>query len=311
MAEDNTQSVLRRKLAARKPAAEAAGVTPVKALRLALARAAQHVPGLELVIEGMTEARRSLTEVLDMPPDRALLAMLGGPGESLGLIAIAPGVLAGLIEVMTMGRAAAGEPAARKPTRTDAAMSAGLIDRALAGVEEESAASQDVVWAGGFRYASFLDDPRPLGLLLEDVTYRVFQVTLSLAGGARRGELLLVLPAQGRGAAPMQAPVAPAEVEEAPVTLADVVMGASAQLTAVLHRVTIPLAAVLRLQAGDVLPIPAAALERIVLEGGDGRRLAEGKLGQNRGNRAVRLSGQVARSSAATADMRPAAGAAG
>ena len=310
MAGDSTQSVLRRKLAARKPVA-AAGVTPVKALRLALARAAQEVPGLELVIEGMTEARRSLTEVLDLPPDRALLGMLGGPGESLGLIAIAPGVLAGLIEVMTMGRAGLGEPAARKPTRTDAAMSAGLIDRVLTGVEEELAASQDVVWAGGFRYASFLDDPRPLGLLLEDVTYRVFLVTLSLAGGARRGEVLLVLPAQGRGVAPALAPVEHMAADEVPVTLADVVMGASAQLTAVLHRVTIPLAAVLRLQAGDVLPIPAAALERIVLEGADGRRLAEGKLGQNRGNRAVRLSGQASRSSAATAEMRPAAGAAG
>jgi flagellar motor switch protein FliM len=44
------------------------------------------------------------------------------------------------------------------------------------------------------------------------------------------------------------------------------------------------------LAAGDLVPLPMAALDRIGFEGLDGRRLAEGKLGQNRGMRAVRLS---------------------
>ena len=53
----------------------------------------------------------------------------------------------------------------RKPTRTDAAMVAGLIDAALAGLEQALLQEADLVWAGGFRYASFLDDARPIGLL--------------------------------------------------------------------------------------------------------------------------------------------------
>ncbi len=292
-------SVLRRKAAAgRLP--EVGAMTPAKALRLALARAGQAVPGLDLTVEKLDEARRSLAELLDLPPERALLAMIEGPGEGLGLVAISPGMLTALIEMMTTGRAGTGEPAARKATRTDAAMTAGMVDRILAGLETDLASSLDVIWAGGFRYASFLDDPRPLGLLLEDVPYRVFQADLSFARGQRRGEVLIALPAEGRGAPPKA--VAKQAARAAPaVRLADVVMTAPATLSAVLHRLTIPLSAVLGLRAGDLVPIPATALERIVLEGVDGRRLAEGKLGQNRGSRAVRLNPQPGQAEAAAA----------
>jgi flagellar motor switch protein FliM len=300
---DSAGSVLRRKTGAARPRADTPGeAVAVRALRLALGRAGQAVPGLGLEVAGLTEARLSLSELLDLPPDRALLAMIEGPGEALGLIALSPGVLATLIEAQTTGRVGQGVPLARKPTRTDAAMSAELIDRVLAGLGAELDASPDRVWAGGFRYASFLDDPRPLELLLEDTAYRVFRATLSLATGARQGEVLLALPAVGRGKAPMTAlPLAAAAPPvPPPSTLAEVALAAPAQLTAVLHRLTIPLSAVLGLKPGDVVPVPSAALDQIVIEGLDGRRLAEGKLGQNRGHRAVRLAAAPGRTAAAT-----------
>lgn len=314
---DSAGSVLRRKTGAARPRADAAGEpVAVRALRLALGRAGQAVPGLGLEVAGLTEARLSLAELLDLPPDRALLAMIEGPGEALGLIALSPGVLATLIEAQTTGRVGQGDPVARKPTRTDAAMSAGLIDRVLTGLGAELDAMADRVWAGGFRYASFLDDPRPLELLLEDTAYRVFRAALSLAAGARQGEVLLALPAAGRGKAPATAlPLTAAVPLTPPPTLADVALAAPAQLTAVLHRMTIPLAAVLALKPGDVVPVPSAALDQIVIEALDGRRLAEGKLGQNRGHRAVRLAAtpgvaaaQPAPPAAAPAPVPPRAG---
>ena len=42
------------------------------------------------------------------------------------------------------------------------------------------------------------------------------------------------------------------------------------------------LARVAGLAVGDVLPLSLATLDRVSVEGLDGRRLAEGKLGQNR-----------------------------
>ena len=71
--------------------------------------------------------------------------------------------------------------------------------------------------------------------------------------------------------------------------LSDQVMQTEARLGAILHRVTLPLGAVMALLPGEILPLPAAALGHVVVEGVDGRPLATGKLGQNRGMRAVRL----------------------
>jgi flagellar motor switch protein FliM len=184
----------------------------------------------------------------------------------------------------------------RKPTRTDASMVADMIDRALQELEAGLESDPDLIWAGGFRYASFLDDPRPLGLLLEEEYYRVLQAELRLGNGARSGPVMLALPAEGRGRTPKPAPTAtPAPVAAALFSKAlnDQVMRTEADLAAVLHRFTVPLSYVMALQEGDLVPLSSAALDRIVLEGLDGRPLATGRLGQNRGMRAVRLAPQA------------------
>jgi len=248
---------------------------------------------LPLEVTTLRADRRSLTEVLELPPDRALISVLEGPDDGLGLIIVSPPVVSGMIEMLTMGRVAAAAPALRKPTRTDAAMIAPVIDAALAGLEAALAQEADLVWAGGFRYASFLDDPRPLALLLEDVAYRVLTAEVTLAHGPRSGEVLLVLPAEGRGLSPQNRHLADEDMASGPAftaALAAQVQVSGCQLTAVLDRLTLPVATVMGLKPGDVLTLPRAALDRIGFEGLDGRRVAEGKLGQNRGLRAVRLT---------------------
>jgi flagellar motor switch protein FliM len=175
-------------------------------------------------------------------------------------------------------------------------MVADMIDRALQELETGLESDPDLTWAGGFRYASFLDDPRPLGLLLEEEYYRVIQAELRLGNGAKSGAVMLALPAEGRGRAPKPAPTAtPAPVAAAlfAKALSDQVMRTEADLSAVLHRITVPLSFVMALKAGDLVPLSTAALDQIVLEGLDGRPLATGRLGQNRGMRAVRLAPQA------------------
>jgi flagellar motor switch protein FliM len=72
--------------------------------------------------------------------------------------------------------------------------------------------------------------------------------------------------------------------------LAEQLSGAEVRLEAVLTRVSLPLSQVVGLSVGDQLVLNAAALDKISLEGLDGRKMAEGRLGQNRGLRAVRLT---------------------
>lgn len=284
--------VIRRRLGRAQALLAEGGPGADRAFRLAIARGARDLLKLMLDVDSLVLDRHSLTELLDMLPERALIGILEGPQEGLGLICIAPDVLAGLIEARTIGRVTSQPAMVRKPTRTDAAMVAELIDATLHGAEGMLQEDNDLIWLGGFRYASFIDDPRPLGLLLEDAPYRVLRASVSLSDGLKRGEVLLALPAEGKGPRPALRPVVVEVDDPGPIFtagLAEQVQASECTLDAVLMRLTIPLSAVMGLKVGDLVPLPMAALDRIGFEGLDGRKLAEGKLGQNRGMRAVRL----------------------
>lgn len=292
VAEISSDTVLRRKILAARPQVAEGGPGADRGWRLALARAARDDMKLALDVAGLVLDRRSLAELLELTPERGLIAVLDGPRDGLGLLMISAPVLAGMIEAQTIGRVGSGPVAARKPTRTDAAMVAGMIDAALSGLEASLAQEADLVWAGGFRYASFLEDARPLGLLLEDTTYRVLTTDVSLGQGARTGEVILALPAEGRGMMPQTfaAPVVDAHGPSFADALALQVEAADCVLQAVVARLSLPLSRLMDLKVGEVMALPRAGIDRISFEGLDGRAVAEGRLGQNRGMRAIRLT---------------------
>lgn len=281
--------VIRRKIdRARQPQAEGAPGAD-RGWRLALARAARDAMGLDLEVRRLQVMRVSLTELLDIAPDRALVSVLDGPQGGLGVLLLAPTVTAALIEMQTLGRLASQPPAPRKPTRIDAAMVAGVIDRALAGLDETLAEEADRIWAAGFRYASFLEDLRPLALLLEEESYRVLLADVVVGAGAREGQVILVLPATGRGE---HAASASAEAEAAPqftLALAAQVQAVDCRLEAVIGRLTLPIRQIMGLQPGDVLELPFSGIDTVSIETMEGRRIASARLGQNRGMRALKV----------------------
>ncbi len=290
---DRHDGVIRRKLAAGKAVLTEGGPGADRSWRLALARAARDQLGLALDVTSMTVERRSLAELLEMPPERSMIVVLDGPQEGLGLLVLSPDVLAGMIEVQTVGRVGSTAVAPRRPTRTDAAMVVATIDAALTGLEQALAQEADLVWTSGFRYASFLDDPRPLGLLLDDIGYRALRADVALAQGLRIGQILLALPAEGRGRPPKVSGLPVSETKDVgpafTKALAVQVEAADCVLAGVLARFSVPLSRVLGMKVGEVLILPMAAIDRISVEGLDGQRVAVGRLGQNRGMRAVRL----------------------
>ena len=301
--------IIRKKVAAGRSNQPEGGPGADRAWRLALARAANDILALPLEVARLSVNRRSLAELLELAPERALIAVLEGPAEGLGILMLSPPVLSAMIEMQTIGRVSTSAPPVRKPTRTDASMVADMIDQALQELESGLESDPDLIWAGGFHYASFLEDPRPLGLLLEEEHYRVLQAELRLGNGAKSGAVMLALPAEGRGRAPKPAPTAtPAPVAAALFSkaLSDQLMRTEADIAAVLHRFTVPLSFVMALKTGDLVPLSTAALDRIVLEGLDGRPLASGRLGQYRGMRAVRLAPQAAAETAPSMEIGPA-----
>lgn len=175
--------VIRRKIDRARPTQAEGAPGADRGWRLALARAARDAMGLDLEFRSLTIARQSLAEILEQAPDLALIALLDGPRGGLGVIMLGPSVTASFIEKQTLGRLGSQTPPPRRASRIDAAMVAGVIDRALVGLDETLADEADFNWAGGFRYASYLEDARPLGLLLEEDAYRVLSAEVALGGG--------------------------------------------------------------------------------------------------------------------------------
>lgn len=284
--------VLQRKLGRADPAMPQGAD---RAWRLALARAARDALALALDVAAVAERPATLAELVEGLEPRALLAMLDRDGgEELGLFAADPALLAGLVALMTTGSAPLSGDSARKPTRTDAAMVAPLVDAALAGWADDLLGSADAGWATGWRYASHLADARPLALLLDDTSYRLFQAEVALPDAGLSGRILLALPAapRPRKGAPPPPEAAPAADTGFQQAFARQVQTVAVRIEAELVRLSLPLSRVLALQVGEVLPLAEATVARLVLRGVDGQPVAEGRLGQMRGMRAVRLCGQ-------------------
>ena len=268
-----------------------------RAWRIALARAARDHMKLALGFERLNVAEVGLIEVLETPMDRALILMLEGGGGALGLLVISAPILSGMIEMLTLSRLAS-DPAdaPRSPTRTDAAMVVDMIDAALSAFAQAMMEQGVTAWSQPYHYAAFIEDPRPLHLMLEDGNYRLLRADVHLEHGARQGAVTLAFPVQA--GAQMDFPMPEpdffvqdtGDVDAFASEFSEQITAVATHLDAVLARITLPLDRILRLQSGEVLALSGAGLDSIQMLGIDGLPLAMGKLGQQRGLRAIRLN---------------------
>ncbi|HEY9020847.1 MAG TPA: FliM/FliN family flagellar motor switch protein [Paracoccaceae bacterium] len=292
---------------------EARAMSPARALRLATEKTANDVFSLVLSVQAVARSRVDHPGLLALIPDGLLLLLLDGPDGAVGVMTLDSATLSALIEMQTVGQVLPRPPRDRPLTRTDAALAAPLVDGILQRMTQDLSDHADRYWACGFRFGAMIDDRRSLGLTLDAPDYHVFRVDLDIAGGARQGEVILVLP--WREDPEQHCRAAGREVSGR--QLQTRVMDAPVRLDAVLCRVSLPLSEIGKLVVGDVLPLPAEALREIALEGVGRRRVATGRLGKIDGLRAICLNmpgGMQAPQSTETqsaADSAPADGRAG
>lgn len=302
MTDTEGQALLARKLAAGRAVVDPAALEREQVLHTAFSRAAERAMKLPLRVQSCTASVRSSAEIAESLPDNGLLLLTEGPEGGVGLVVVSPDALSCLIEVMTTGHLRDHAAPTRRPTRTDAAMAAGFVDAVLAEIAALFAESQDITWAGGFSYASHLPDPRPLAMLLEDPGYRTFRLQLSFGvpegpeGDMRRGEMILIYPAAGRGPGPQTTVAGDAEPHGTEARqqawaqdLERAVLPVTTEVAAVLARVTLPLSMVLQLDPGQSLILPPGALQAVQLEGKGDIVLCFAQLGQADGRRALRV----------------------
>lgn len=279
---------MRRKAGAGRPPPEIGRPTAAKVLRAAIVQAADEVAGLVASAGMVDEARTTLAPFIETLPEPALLALVEGPGARFGLVVLDAQTVAALIEIQTTGRVVARPAEPRAPTRTDAIMCADVIDRFLELLEQRAAEAElEVAPAvSGFRYGLALAEPRAIMMTLEDIPYRAFRFEIDLGNGAKTGTVQLLLPYDPPGAAHAGA----AETRAFAEAIRAQVLESHAVLSATLFKRKMTVAEVAGLEVGFRLVLPRAALANIAVEAVDGTVVAQGRLGQVNGYRAVRLT---------------------
>ncbi|MEO0829703.1 MAG: FliM/FliN family flagellar motor C-terminal domain-containing protein [Pseudomonadota bacterium] len=296
------QNVLRKILSVRQEEEAANGVPPEKCLAGALAQAAEKALNMPLIVNECSLQDASLSEFLEALPEKGMIAILEGPGETMGAVTLDSPFLASLVEQQTIGSVSAGDPPSRRATRTDAALCADWIDILLRKFEEPMLSTKDAVWTAGYGFSAAIPDPRPLALMLEDAGYRLFRAKTVLGAVGREAEIQIALLANGRGPKPQNLPPAAVmpgsdtediDKEVWAAALKDAVESTDSELRGVLHRLEKPLDEIDAMEVGTCLHIPISAIGRVAVEAPDGNVVAYARLGQSAGQRALRLLGDV------------------
>ena len=262
------------------------------ALRVAFGRMSADCPGLDGVVQDVTIRQGSLAEVLDLAEPGMFLALLDGQDERIGLLMASPAVLAGMVEAQATGRVDKADSALRMPTRTDAALLAPMVDAFLRLIETRCLELPQSSIVSGYEYGSFLETPRPLGLMLDDGLFHILHLRVALGFGAKEGDWFLILPDRDH-MAQSHPPDSGSDIDpdkDWQERLHGVINESGVVLNSVLCRVQLSLTDALRLRSGDCLRLPDSALETLMLESIGHTALGIGRLGQARGQRAVRLT---------------------
>lgn len=304
-------------------------ITPQKAASTAFCRAAEQLYSLPAFPKSVEFEIISLAELAELIPEQALLAVIEAPDEEIGVVALCPVMAGSLIEMQTVGRISAHPVRPRKPTRTDAVITADFVPALLRELGKELAARKDLPRFASFSYASFVDSPRPMLLMLEDRPLSFLSMRFHLGTNAQReGQAIIALPigpdcqqddpqktlprqiddatkTPSNDAIPMPQAGPAQDAPRAKTTLQRPVSLAQIKLVGVLGRKMLSLAALKRLSPGDLIPLPSGALDQARIETVSGQLLAMGRLGEADSYHAIRLRAPLHEPSEALPDSQP------
>ncbi|OED49994.1 hypothetical protein AB838_03955 [Rhodobacteraceae bacterium (ex Bugula neritina AB1)] len=278
-------NVLARKLAATKEGA--GGLTSsltLKALRRSVARAAADLCDLPMAVLAARQSNRVPEDLAEQLSDKDLLVVLDCPHGRLGAASMDAATVTALIQQQTIGTVAGKAPDERNYTPTDAAMTSDFLERTFTKVVAMLADQTDQALFTGYRFGAQVENVRSLVLGMEAEDYRIIELTLDLACGAMQGVMKLILPEPtaeelqgGHGSA--NGPSLGANLDSM-----------RAELTAVLCKMRVPVQTFAGLRIGDTIPLDSAYLYETDLLTIGGSSVAQGRLGQMKGSRAVRLN---------------------
>ncbi len=280
---EQISSALERKITASQDSEGGDARAVLKALRLSLARAAGDCIGLPLSVIGVRQktcAQDKLTEFIE---NDWLMLMLAS-GESTAAVCLDQGLVSAIVQQQTICSVLDDEPEPRALTDTDAAMVVPLVENTLKRASALVETPADKAALSGLEFTTRAPDRRALVMGMIDDGYRICELTVELAGGARQGRIRILLPEHASEANENTC-------DAADYPRLDQASGAMrAELNAVIGRLSLPLTTLTDLSVGDILPLTDARLDRVAVLSIDGKCAAFGRLGQCRGMRAIRVN---------------------
>lgn len=261
-------------------------LTSSRAVRMALIKAANDSIGLAVAVSSVAEEVVALDDMLRALEDDLMLVALMAADRPVGFVALDMQMRAAVLEMQTLGGVLAQQAEDRPPTLTDKLLCETLLTAVLGAFPQAVMGTPLQGWTDGTALGDQIKSARVLGLILNDRDYRVVRMSIDLTVAERQGLLLVALPL-------VEEPTDPVAEEpekiEWHVAFEHVVMDACASLDAQLHRFSMPLASAGALKIGDVIPLPGCNVHSVRLLDPDGKLVAQAKLGQMSGYRALRL----------------------
>lgn len=285
MTDSSHISILRRMAGQAVDTPPVSPLTTSRAVRLALVKAASDAGGLVVRVASTADDVGRLDDLLGGLDKGLMLVGLDRRAALAGFVAVDMQLRAAMVEVQTTGRLL-DQPADDRPaTGADKALCDPLLVAFLSALSPAVIGTAYEGWVDDVTVGGRLADSRLAGLLLEDGDYRVLRMNVELGTGDRQGEVMLVLPVQAAPTVPEE----PAPVMDWDTAFSAAVQDAPAMLTARLHQFKMPLGRAQALRVGQVVPLPGCTVNSVRLIAPDGRCVAQAKLGQSAGHRAVRI----------------------
>ena len=284
MIDTAADSVLQRKVQAQRRVMGGGAWSIPRALGRALSIAADALWGLTLVPHSIADDTLAVDRALSRLGSDLLLVVLEHETGPRGLVALHRDIVAGLIDMQTLGRVTRIPADRRAYTPTDAAMTAPLIDAALPRFASMLSAQPDMAHLREFRFGAQVEDVQSASLALEAEMYHLSEFEVSLAQDTRSGRVVFLFPEPSRQIEPGD--------QSAPGKHEAVLKLAPVRMQAVLARIHLPLDKAQALRPGDVLTLSPRATASAALVLAGGHVVARGKLGQMNGFRAIRIGSE-------------------
>lgn len=283
-ADSPSDSVMARKISRAVPLPDSPeDRSTLRAMRLALARAASEELSLPMSVIGVRQARTGQGDLGDCLDASWLSILLIGPDQTAGAICLDRSLVTGIIQHQTTGQVTESLGEDRRFTATDAAMTAPLVDSMLARLDGLLEKAQDRNDLLGFGFCARADGPGDLLLSLSSEWYRRFNLTVEIGGGICQGQVQLLLPEGQTEGTDQDVPhTGPALDETFGVIRAD--------LDAVLCRIRMSLADFGALEVDSLVPLAGKAFDQTELVSINGDHVAFCRLGQMNGMRAIRAN---------------------